>query len=510
MIELLTPEEMARADALAIAGGRPGTQLMEAAGVAVADAVATRHPFGVRILALAGPGNNGGDAFVAARILKERGYPVELMALKDPAGLKGDAALARDRWRHPVLPPDPAAAGPADIVVDGLFGAGLDREVTGPAAALVDAVTASGAEVVAIDLPSGVSGRTGAVLGTAIHAHHTVTFFRRKPGHLLFPGRARCGRVTVADIGIPERVLAEIGVAAFVNDPALWRAAVPVPAAEGHKYGRGHAVVVSGGADSTGAARLAAGAALRFGAGLVTVASPAEALAVNAAQLTAVMVRAADGPDGLAALLSDARLNAVVIGPGLGADAAGRAMVEAALAAGRAAVLDADAITAFADDPAHLFAILSAGAAAGGPGAVLTPHEGEFARLFPDLALSASGRDRSKIDRAREAARRSGAVVLLKGPDTTIASPDGRAAVNANAPPYLATAGAGDVLAGMIGAMLAQGVTPFEAAAIASHAHGEAAATFGPGLTAEDIAPALPPVIRRLFAAREVDAPQAR
>jgi len=489
LIELLTPDEMGRADRLTIAAGTPGIALMERAGLAVADAVATRHRLGTRVLVLAGPGNNGGDGFVAARVLRERGYPVRLALLGEVAGLAGDAALAAGRWRYAVEAATPAAICGADVIVDALFGAGLARPLDGIAAQIVAAVNASPAEVVAVDLPSGVSGLDGAALGAAVEAAVTVTFFRRKPGHLLFPGRAKAGKLRVADIGIDAAVLAEIGPATFANEPPLWLAQLPVPRADGHKYARGHAVVVSGGPTHTGAARLAAAAALRAGAGLVTVASPPEAAPVNAAQLTAVMLRVFDGAAGLAALLADSRLNAVVVGPGVGVGEGTRGLVAACLDGARAVVLDADALTSHRDAPQALFAAIGGRAGA----VVLTPHDGEFARLFPDLAAV-----RAKPERARAAAARSGAVVLLKGPDTVVAAPDGRAAINHNAPPWLATAGAGDTLAGIIAGLLAAGMAGFEAAAAAAWMHGAAAAAVGPGLTAEDLAPALRPVVAGL------------
>jgi hydroxyethylthiazole kinase-like uncharacterized protein yjeF len=284
-------------------------------------------------------------------------------------------------------------------------------------------------------------------------------------------------------------VLDAIGPTAFENTPALWAEAFRPPSPEGHKYRRGHAVVVSGGMARTGAARLAAGAALRAGAGLVTLASPGAALAVNAAHLTAVMLARVDDASGLAALLAEPRLTAVALGPGLGTGPREQALVAATLAAPPAALLDADALTVWHDDPPALFAAIRGRAAA----VVLTPHDGEFARLFPDLA------DLPKPERTRTAAARSGAVVLLKGPDTTIAAPDGRLAINTNAPPWLATAGSGDVLAGLAAGLIAQGLPAFDAAAAAAWLHGAAGAEAGPGLTAEDLAPALRPVLRRLW-----------
>jgi len=494
MLELLTPSEMAEADRLTIAGGTPGITLMENAGRAVADAVAARHPLGTRVVVIAGPGNNGGDGFVAARVLAERGYPVRLMLVGEPARLKGDAAQAASRWDGETEAADPGALGRPGVVVDALFGAGLDRPLEGLPRSMIGAMNDCGAPIVAVDLPSGISGATGAVMGAAINADETVTFFRRKPGHLLLPGRLHCGKVRVADIGIPAAVLERVQPLAFVNDPDLWKHEFPVPRMEGHKYARGHAVVVSGALSFTGAARLAAGGALRAGAGLVTIVSPREALAVNAAANLAVMVRPVDGPHELAGFLSDRRLNAVVIGPGGGVGEPMREMVRAALDGTRAVVLDADALTSFADNPDDLRAAIGARAGV----TVLTPHDGEFHRLFHknneiiDL--------KSKLEKARAAARLMSAVVLLKGPDTVVAAPDGRASVSENAPPWLATAGAGDVLAGFIAGLLAQGMPGFEAVSGAAWLHGEAAAAFGPGLISEDLPEALPQVYRRLFA----------
>lgn len=484
---------MAEADRLTIAAGTPGIALMEAAGIAVADAVSALP--GKRVVVVAGPGNNGGDGFVAARHLAERGYAVRVSFVGERARLKGDAAAAAARWSGPVDMAAPEQLKDADIVVDALFGAGLDRDVTGAARAMIEAMNAAGVPVVAVDLPSGINGTTGAVMGAAVNANNTVTFFRRKTGHLLLPGRLHCGALTVADIGIADSVLASIKPMTFANGPELWRAVFPVPKAESHKYARGHAVVVSGGLSSTGAARLAARGALRAGAGLVTIASPSEALAVNAAASLAVMVRPVDGAGALAEFLADRRHNAVVLGPGGGVGAAMREQVMAALASEAAAVLDADALTSFAEAPDGLFKAI-ANRPTGG--VVITPHDGEFTRLFK--AISDKDKVNSKVEKARAAARASGAVVLLKGADTVVAAPDGRASIADNAPPYLATAGAGDVLAGMIAGLMAQGMPAFEAASAAVWLHGEAAREFGPGLISEDLPDALPAVYRRLFA----------
>jgi hydroxyethylthiazole kinase-like uncharacterized protein yjeF len=485
---LLTAEEMGVADRLASEGGIPGAVLMENAGRAVAEELARRFPDAGTVSVLCGPGNNGGDGFVAARHLAERGYRVRLAFDGDPARLPEDAAAMAKRWTgaRTALAPDVLAG--ADVVVDALLGAGLARPVDGKLATLIEAVNASALPVVAVDVPSGIDGTTGAVRGVAMEATATVTFFRLKPGHLLLPGRLHCGEVMLADIGIPDSVLETIRPKTFANEPALWLPQFRMPTPEGHKYARGHAVVVSGPRFSTGAARLGARGALRIGAGLVTVASPRDAIEVNASQLTAIMVREADDARALKGMLSDPRKNAVLIGPGVGATENTKDLVLAALTSKAAVVLDADALTVFADDPALLFAAIRAHA----PPVVLTPHDGEFARLFTDI------HGISKVERAREAASRSGAVVLLKGADTVVAAPDGSASINAMTSPWLATAGTGDVLAGMVLGLLAQAMPAFEAASAAVWMHGAAARAYGPGLIAEDLPEMLPSVLRDL------------
>jgi ADP-dependent NAD(P)H-hydrate dehydratase / NAD(P)H-hydrate epimerase len=493
MIEILSTAEMAAADRLTIAGGTAGLTLMENAGMAVAQAVAGRQSAGGRVVVLAGPGNNGGDGFVAARLLAERGYAVTILLVGALDKLKGDAAAAAKAWDRGVAAAKPDELAGADIIIDALFGAGLDRPVSGLAHAMIEAVNAQAAPVVAVDLPSGINGTTGAVMGAAIKAQQTVTFFRKKPGHLLMPGRAYCGKVSVAPIGIPATVLERIQPLTFENVPQLWRAKFPLPRVQDHKYDRGHAVVVSGVSWSTGAARLAARGALRVGAGLVTIASPREALAVNAAANLAIMVRPVDGAAELARFLADPRLNAVAVGPGLGVSDATCELVLAALSGERAVVLDADAITSFAKSPQRLAIAVKA---RGERATILTPHEGEFSRYF--YALDVDTKVGSKLERVRRAAKLIGAVVLLKGPDTVVADPDGRASIAANAPAFLATAGAGDVLTGMTAGLLAQGMPAFEAASAAVWLHGEAASAFGIGLIAEDLPEQLPGVYRAL------------
>ncbi|TCK28703.1 hydroxyethylthiazole kinase-like uncharacterized protein yjeF/hydroxyethylthiazole kinase-like uncharacterized protein yjeF [Ancylobacter aquaticus] len=494
-MELLTPSEMARADAFTIAAGMPGAVLMERAGEAVARLAARVTLAGGRVLVLCGPGNNGGDGFVAARLLREAGYRVRLALLGDRAQLRGDAALMAAKWTGPVEPAEGAALEAVDLIIDALFGAGLARDLEGPARALVErvnaAIAAAGLPVLAVDLPSGIDGATGAVRGAAVKARWSVTFFRPKPGHVLLPGRLHAGELSVADIGILPEALDEIRPLTHENVPALWADHFPVPAPQGHKYSRGHLVAVSGPAQATGATRLAARAALRAGAGLVTVACPAEALPIHAANLSAVMVRPVEDAAGLAHVLADQRLTTVVLGPGLGVGQGARDRLAAC--GDRRLVLDADLLTSFmggVDALAH--------AIAAAPAAVATPHDGEFARIFEGCpqVLDAP----SRLERARAGALRLGATLLLKGPDTVVASPDGRATIAANAPPWLATAGAGDVLAGIVGGLLAQGMPPFEAACAAVWLHGEAAQEAGPGLVADDLIDALRPVYRRLFA----------
>lgn len=494
MIELLTNAEMGACDRLTIESGTPGIVLMQKAGRAVADCVA-RRPLGIKIVLVAGPGNNGGDAFVAARVLRERGYRLRMLLVGDAARLKGDAAEAARQWGGPTEPADPAGLADADLIVDGLFGAGLDRPVEGLPQAMIEAMNASPAPVVAIDLPSGINGTTGAVMGVAVDAVESVTFFRAKPGHYLLPGRLHCGTLRIADIGIKEETLREVRPQTFLNDTTLWERLFPVPRMAGHKYSRGHAVIASGPATTTGAARMAARAALRAGAGLVTIASPRDALPVNSATNLAVMVRPVDGPAELTRFLEDKRFNAIALGPGLGVGPATCDLVLAALAGERAVVLDADALTSFSADAERLFAAVQARHSAA---TILTPHEGEFARLFGAL-VEADGPMASKLTRARLAARLSGAVLLLKGADTVIAEPQGRAAINANAPAWLATAGAGDVLSGIATGLLAQGMPGFEAACAAVWLHAEAACAFGPGLIAEDLPETLPNIYRGLF-----------
>ncbi|HEY4044568.1 MAG TPA: NAD(P)H-hydrate dehydratase [Rhodopila sp.] len=449
---------MASADQQAARHGHPGPELMEAAGRAVARAI-QRQLDRCRVLVLAGPGNNGGDGYIAARLLAQEGWPVRLARL-DPPRPGSDAAGAARLWQGPNVAFTPEEVRRSDLVVDAVFGAGLTRPVDGLAAETLKAAS----RIVAVDVPSGLDGATGLPLGYAPAAELTVTFFRLKPGHLLLPGRELCGRLELADIGIPDGVLNGIAPQTFANLPELWR--LPALTADAHKYTRGHVTVV-GGAAMTGAARLAAAAARRAGAGMVTIAARGAAEIYRSGEPGLLVSEAP-----IASLLQDERRRVWVCGPGLGPDDA-RTVLPALVAANRIVVGDADVFSAFTGDPDGLSGTT-----------VLTPHAGEFARVFgapPDSRLSA----------ARQAAARTGAVLLLKGADTIIAAPDGRTAINIAAPPWLATAGAGDVLAGIIGGLLAQGMPAWEAAAAGAYLHGSAAALAGPGLVVEDLLPAL-------------------
>jgi hydroxyethylthiazole kinase-like uncharacterized protein yjeF len=494
-LALLTTQQMAMADRVAIAAGTPGIELMERAGRAVADAVLRRAGAGGSVTLLCGPGNNGGDGFVAARLLREQGLKVRVVLPGGADVFKGDAAVALKHWAGPIEPLSSLSAAQSDVFVDALFGAGLTRPLSGAFAEAAALLNGSGRHVMAVDMPSGVSGDTGRGEGAAVRASETVTFFRLKPGHLLQPGRSLCGPVTVADIGIPAGAALEaIGPTAFRNDLALWRRAWPEHRADTHKFRRGAVAVLAGGIAGVGAPRLSARSALRIGAGLATILCEPEALPVHAARgPNALMQQAVADRAALEAFLGDRRISAIVAGPALGLDQRAQHLARAVIESDRPAVLDADALTAlagFSDGGVRLLR--------GRNGeTVLTPHEGEFQRLFGQEASIAG--EPSKLERARQAAVLSGAVVVYKGADTVIAAPDGCAAINATGSAALATAGSGDVLAGLIAGLLAQGMPAFEASCAAAWLHGLAGEKLGMGLMADDLPEAIPSLLQEIL-----------
>ena len=478
---VLTTDEMYAADAGAVALGVASLDLMEAAGTHAAREIRQRWQR-QRTAVLCGPGNNGGDGFVIARLLRRAGWPIRLGLLGDADTLKGDAAVNAQKWTRHGGVIEPLSTDQVEwgtLVVDALFGAGLARPLTGVPRDVIQAVNDQYRPCMAVDVPSGVSGDTGLVVGgfegVAPVCDLTVTFFRPKPGQLVRPGRDLCGDLAVVDIGIPDAVLKDINPQTAVNGPDLW--SIPKPGPGDHKYTRGH-VVVFGSAALSGAARLGAAAARRVGAGLVTAAAPGAAASIYTDGAPGVMFDAVEAEGGTGAVLDDPRRNAVLIGPGHGVGPATRSRVLAVLKAGRATILDADALTSFAEEPDTLFKAIGKSE---GP-VVMTPHEGEFARLFHD-----AGPAEDRLSQTRAAAVHSGAVVLLKGSDTVTAAPDGRAAISINAPPWLATGGSGDVLAGLIAGLLAQGMAPWPAACAGNWLHAAAARVVGPGLIAEDL-----------------------
>lgn len=480
--EILTPEEMAEADRLTIAAGPcDGYGLMLNAGSAIARHLLAEHGDAPEFHILCGPGNNGGDGYVIARLLAESSAVVHVWSSGEPKP-QTDAARALQDCPVQPRPIGEFRPSPGSLIVDALFGAGLNRGVTGGAAEAIERANEASVRRIAVDVPSGLDGLTGQPLGPVFKADCTITFFRKKPGHLLYPGRHLCGELIVADIGIRKDVLEAIRPRCFENTPDLWRDLLPAPEANTHKYKRGHVAVFSGGATATGAARLSALAAARNGAGAVTLLSPAEALAVNATHLTSIMLSRCDHPEDLRSFIETRKASAFVLGPGFGIGEKARDFALALLRNQTAKlVFDADAITSFQDHPDVLF---NAARSAPEIRLVLTPHEGEFKRLFPDIVENETP---SKVERARAAAVRAHAIIIYKGADTVIASPDGRAAINANGTPLLATAGSGDVLAGLAAGLMAQGMPTFEAACAAVFVHGAAAQTLGFGLIAEDL-----------------------
>ena len=478
---------MRAAEAAAMTGGVSAASLMEKAGRAVAAAALkdwSKRPVAV----ICGPGNNGGDGFVVARVLADAGWDVTVCLLGKRDELKSDAKLMADLYEGEVIAFTSQAVAGTGLIIDAIFGAGLSRDIEGETLEAIKAINSSPAPVLAIDVPSGIDADTGAIRGGAVNAMRTVTFFTKKPGHVLFPGRAICGAIDVIDIGIPGNILEQINIDSFENQPTLWARGFPRPGWGSHKYHRGHVFVVSGGRYNTGAVRLAASGAQRMGAGLVTMLSPPDAADIHAHHLRSIMLRVVPGAEEIGKALSEKEQyrRIAVVGPAGGVGEATRTNTLAVLAKASAVVVDADALTSFANSPAELFSVLR-------ENDVLTPHEGEFAALFSDIPLQ------PRLSAARAAAAKAGCVVVLKGSDTIIAAPDGRVAINSNAPPDLAIAGSGDVLAGLIAGALAQGMAGFEAAAAGVWFHGAAAQAVGPGMIADDLPNAVPAVLRSLM-----------
>ena len=490
MVELITPAQMSLADRLTIASGIPGIKLMENAGLAVAGSVQSEFPDAENILILCGTGNNGGDGFIVAQLLQEAGLRVHVYIFGDITRIKGDAELALARLNRQDILKELPKFNEYDLIIDGLLGAGLDRDVSGDLAELINEVNSSAKPVVSIDLPSGVDGSSGAIRGVAVRATSTVTFFRFKPGHLLMPGKELCGDSSLHQIGIKSSTLDAIEVEAIQNVKLNWMGKFPVLSQTAHKYSKGHTLVVSGPIETAGAARLAANAALRAGSGLVTLAGGVDELPIHAAHITSVMLKKADSIDELSDILKDQRFNCVVLGPGMPVQIGTSDLVKSVLLHDRRTVLDAGALSCFSGEPKSLFESIRENQS----DVILTPHDGEFTRIFPYESCAPS-----KIERARQAAAASGATVLLKGPDTVVASPDGRISVSDNAPPWLATAGSGDVLAGVIAGLLAQGMPAFEATSAAVWIHGEAARELGPAMISSDLDEGLRLVFRSLI-----------
>lgn len=484
---ILSVEQMYEADRRAIEGGVAGIILMENAGQGIA-AHMEKGWDKCTVLVLCGPGNNGGDGYVVARALSEAGWPVQVAAYGDPKSLKGDAYAMYEKYEGDVGGWSDIDLDDVDLVVDGIFGAGFRGDLPAEMVDVFDEITACEIPVVAIDVPSGMNGSTGDASEGTLFCDLTVSFFRPKTGHLLYPGRSHTGLLEIVDIGIPDTVLEVIDIETFENDEELWLDAMPQMQETAHKYDRGHAAVVGGGMSSTGAAKIASKTALRSGAGAVTVVTPPSALMSYSIALEAVMVKAVESAEDFGAWLTTKRIAAVLIGPGNGVHDRTRSFVETALSLECVVVLDADALTAFADSASDLFDLI--GNKTGGP-VILTPHEAEFKRLF-DIEGSA-------IERCRFAANQSGAIVLLKGASTVIAEPKGRLVVNTNAPQWLATAGSGDALAGIITGLAAASDDFFSMVCAAAWIHGETGNRFGPGLIAEDMSHIIPSILSDIY-----------
>ena len=479
---VLTAAEMIRAEVAAFKSGIPAYALMAKAGGGLARAILAKKKTG-KILFLNGPGNNGGDGWVAAEILRRKGWEVLCIALKLPDGHSCAALTAYEKYQGETgeFPDD---LNEFDVIVDALFGTGLERPVEGRAAKWIKAANESDALRVAVDIPSGISSDTGQVMGTAFKADLTATFSHKKRGHMLMPGLELSGEVEVVDIGIGEEALRKVDLRIFENHPALWRDDFPKLAKGGHKHQRGHLLVAGGPLGMSGAARMAARAGLRTGAGLVTTLAPEEAILAYAEKQLSVMSAGYRDDEEFAGFVTSGKFSAFVIGPGNGVGEGTRKRVLKVLATAKPCVLDADALTSFEGDAGGLEAALH-------EKCVLTPHMGEFKRLWPDLSWG------DKVAAAETAAAKTGAVVLLKGPDTVIS--DGTITIiNTHAAPQLATAGSGDVLAGIIAGLMTQGMAPFLAASAGAWLHGDAALSLGPGLIADDLIEEIPEALKGL------------
>ncbi len=487
---LLTAAQMAQAEADATAPGFTPWEMMQLAGRGVAQYI-VQHYEKQPVIVLCGPGNNGGDGYIVAEMLRLEGWPVEVLAVT--ADMTGPAAKASGHYQGVRYPLAERKVQPRRLVVDALFGTGLTRPLEGVIAERIQEINHQDNHVIAVDMPSGIGTDDGAIMGHVLLASLTLTFASRKLGHVLAPGRAFCGKTIVLDIKLGRQVAAIAEAASphlLENLPRYWRASFPYPRIADHKYARGAVLVAGGPLECTGAARLAAMGAARL-CGAVTIACSFDALPVYAAHPDAVMTRLCEEAGEFRSLAGHKKITALVVGPGHGGGEDTRHTVLTSLASGKALVLDADALTAFESDEEILFGAIEQSASP----VVLTPHEGEFTRLFGDRVEEGA----PKYKRASQAAILSRAVVVLKGPDTMIADPDGmRVLINGNAPPTLATAGSGDVLAGMIAGLMAGGMTPFDAAAAAVWLHGAAASQFGYGLVASDIPAMLPRAIESL------------
>lgn len=486
---ILSVDQMREAERNACSNGISSFDLIASAGVCAFEVVRELYKKDERILVACGSGNTGGKGLIAAQLLNSAGYDISVALLGQPEFMTGDARQALDKLDLPLTSLSDTNPAAFTLIVDALLGMGINRPVSGELAQWINQANSCNASIVSIEIPTGISGDSGSVMGTSIKAKYTVTYFRKKIGHILYPGKHHCGNIHVCQIGIEPFVLDTFQPNLFENTQELWSSALPEIGWHSHKYTRGHTVVVAGHSTSTGAARLAARSALRSGAGLVTLACPTSSAHVVAAHVTAEMIRIINSPTEFENMLADNRISAVVLGPGMGVGANTREMVKTALSSNAAIVLDADALTSFE----HYLADLIDAISGAKNDVILTPHAGELQRLFgKELAprreyIEVVSIFKSKIELTQAAARLCNATVLFKGPDTVIASSDGSCMINTNAPPWLATAGSGDVLSGTIAGWLSQGVSPFMAAGIGCWMHAEAANLVGPGLIATDI-----------------------